>query len=246
MPMHRSSLRHSVYTVGAYGNPNGHVYGGPALRDPVNGAAANFGISPENEHFYCTALPYSYHVASPEPGLRQVSFKPPADGPDLAYYLPYLDNNITSLKLGDAADAFFTDNLSGCSIFVDRSTTGHLIVYHANRQGADYAPTAEQRRKLSFEREVAVAVKHVQHDAAVQSSYNGAVNQGSLFKSRYMADAAQHEAILRFGGQGDTTIYGTTVVGFRRAGAWLLWYQTWRCDATGHNYAVVRSEQFYP
>ena len=138
------------------------------------------------------------------------------------------------------------DNLSGCSIFIDRTAAGAIVVYHANRQGADYSPTVEQRRNFSFEREVAVAVKHVQHDTAQLATYAGATHLGSLFKKRYMSHAAQHEAILRFGGQGDTTVYGTTVAGFRRGGNWLFWYQTWKCDMGGNNYAVIKAEQFYP
>ncbi|HZI14101.1 MAG TPA: hypothetical protein VE153_27285, partial [Myxococcus sp.] len=50
-----------------------------------------------------------------------------------AFYLPYKDNLIVGMELGNQASFFFTANLSGCSIYVERDTVTHRTrVYHAN------------------------------------------------------------------------------------------------------------------
>lgn len=244
MAIHRASLANTAFIVGAY-DAAGSGVAGPALRMPGTGAVANFDGSEENDHFTVNTATYSYSLNAHKPGAKIVKFGPPG-GTNNCYYLPFKQNNITSIRIGTAADTFFTDNLSGCSVFIDSMPGGDLVVYHANRQGMSYTGTAQQRMDASFERQVAVAVKHAQHDNAQRATYGTATPQGSLFKSRYMTNAARHENVQRFVGQGDTTIYGTTVVGFLRGGSWRFWYQTWRADSGGNTYAVINSEQFWP
>lgn len=50
-----------------------------------------------------------------------------------AFYLPYKENQIVGMELSDRASFFFTANLSGCTIYVERNTeTNRIWVYHAN------------------------------------------------------------------------------------------------------------------
>jgi hypothetical protein len=244
MSIHRADMRNTAFTIGSY-NPGTSGVAGPALREPATGNPVQLSAQ-ENEHFYTNTATYSYTLNPTRPSMNTVSFGPPnASGHRNCYYLPFIANNITSVKIGTAAHTFFTDNLSGCSIFIDRAPDGDLVVHHANRQGMAYTGTAEQRLDAKFERQVAVAVKHVQHDGAVRQRYPGAVNLTSLFKARYMVNAARAENTARFAGVA-TNMYGTTVVGFHRAGAWLFWYQTWMTPDAGLTYQVLQAEQFYP
>jgi hypothetical protein len=222
------------------------VYTGPALRDPTTNNVVNFDGTESNEHYTVTAVHYSYHIANTNPGRRDVTFKPPTAGPDHTYYLPFKQKNISSIILGNAADTFFTDNLSGCSIFIDRAANGNLIVYHANQQGGEYMPTPEQAQNYTFERGITHVAKLVQHQTAQASTlaYAGAVNVASLHKSRYMEAAARQAETLR-NARLPIPPYGTTVVGFFRGGSWRFWYQTWLVAPT-NACIVVRAEQFYP
>jgi len=171
--------------------------------------------------------------------VRIVNFAD-ATGHNDCYYLPFRENNITSIRIGTAANRFFTDNLSGCSIFIDQMPGGDLVVYHANRQGAQYKPTETQAADVLFEREVAIAVKKQLHDNAKTAAYAGATDAGSLFKQRYNAGAARHNNIQRFVSGTDQFTGGTTVVGFRSIGGWEFHYQTW------HGNRVLGTEKFYP
>jgi hypothetical protein len=54
-----------------------------------------------------------------------------------AYYLPYDDDTITSVRLPNPppadVDFFLTANMSGCKLFIDTITgSPDLMVYHAN------------------------------------------------------------------------------------------------------------------
>jgi len=59
-----------------------------------------------------------------------------AHGPGVgvpAFYLPFKTNKISSIRLGPQANFFFTDNLSGCSVFVDNPIGAPgPRVFHAN------------------------------------------------------------------------------------------------------------------
>lgn len=244
MTLHRATMRQIALSVGGY-NPAGGAVAGPALREPATGLPVALNDQ-ENEHFYTNTAIYSYALAQTRPTMRTIAFGPPnANGHNNCYYLPFLANNICSVKIGTAARVFVTDNLSGCSIFIDRAPDGDLVLYHANRQGLAYAGSAAQRLDGAHERQVTVAVKTQMHTGAVALRYPGAVNLASLFKARYMTNAARHMNVARFANV-VTNIYGTTVAGFYRNGAWLFWFQTWMSPDAGQSYQVLQAEQFYP
>ena len=240
MAIQSTDLRTTVFKMGSFRGAT-PTAPGPTLRTSA-GKAFN---DEENEHFIVNNGLVRYIVnAGPTPGVRVIDFAP-TTGADDCFYLPYRDNNITSVRLSGTPDRFFTDNLSGCTVFIDRATNGDLIVFHANRQGLSYKPqTAETIADVTFEREVAIAVKKQIHDDAVASQYNGATPVGSLFKKRYNRGAAGYNNAQAFIGSSERFGGGTTVVGFKAGGAWQFWYQTWNQDS--HACRVIGCEQFYP
>lgn len=251
MPLNIAALNNTVFKVGGYHHGGGagpglglHTQGGVSFDDPGHV------VTPYQMHFKTQNGLVQYTLTTPptEPGnVRLISFSPPdPGGVRNCYYLPFKGNNITSIEIGNAARRFVTDNLSGCSIFIDRRANGNLVIHHANLQGGNYMPTAEQAQDMTYERYGTIAVKDQLHANAVAESYAGAAPQGSLFKSRYNSAAAGASRAAAFGGAGYSA--GTTVVGFRDAGGWQFYYQTWGGEQQGAGYAcrVVAVERFFP
>jgi hypothetical protein len=57
------------------------------------------------------------------------------------YYLPFFANKISQITLGNQADYFFTDNLSGCTVFIDNTTTpANPVVCHGNAKAISADP----------------------------------------------------------------------------------------------------------
>ncbi|MBU8899584.1 hypothetical protein DRW03_03445 [Corallococcus sp. H22C18031201] len=121
-----------------YGVTNG---AGQALAS-VNHAPtpANLGI---NANLHCfTVQPDHPHVPATcyfdvnAGGIAQYKIKFEKNGSrgwKPAFYLPFKENLIVGMELSDRANFFFTANLSGCSVYVERDTiTNRLRVYHAN------------------------------------------------------------------------------------------------------------------
>src|SRR4051794_2823623 len=158
MPISSGQLKTSVYRTGNYvGGP-----GGPSLRTPTN-VAFN---GQELEHFIANNAVVQYADA-PDLGLvgaRKITFGA-AGAHNLAVYLPYRDNNISSAIIPANASRFFTDTLSGCSVFIDRLPAGGLVAYHANIQGGAAAPTQQQAQDASFEKYYAIHMKRRLHRA---------------------------------------------------------------------------------
>lgn len=223
MPFASNQLRQAVYRVGNYAAPVGGP-AGPSLRTP-GGVAFN---GQEMLHFIVNNGVVSYAEAGDTQiaGARKISFSPAA-GHNQAVYLPYRDNNISSATLGAGVGRFFTDSLSGCTIFIDRLPNNDLVVYHANVQGGAAAPTPEQASVPTFEKPYAIFMKRRLHRDA-SAHYNGAL-VGELFKATYNRMAVGR---VTFGGSALAAL-GTTVCGFRTGGGWEFWYQTWARNVAG-------------
>lgn len=167
-------------------------------------------------------------------------FRPPAAGsPGQAVYLPFLQNNIASAAPPLAGvDCFFTDELSGCAIFIDRVVaTGQVVAYHANAMGhcpKSAAIMANPQIVKSDSIHYAGAMNNMvrQHQAAMGDRAGGLGPmraEAHLHRTTYMR--CVDEEIDRLEAAGNTGVdvlgTGTNVMGFLVAGTWEFWYQTW-------------------
>ena len=149
-------------------------------------------------------------------------------------FLPFKANIIASAVLDGAAGAryFFTAELSGCSIFVDKDpATGRVIVYHAN--GRDRCANAQQIQD-NWQVEW-VPTPHTNYmdplynlaHASYQATYRALTLQGTLTKAQYGKVVRQE--IARKAGQGRSRpnmLWGTNVFGVRNGAVWSFYYQT--------------------
>lgn len=249
MAIDQADLKNTIFIIGGYSNPlgGGSGYaGGPVLKTRKDKIA-----NPDSmhKHFHIDEDHIVSYTTTPQPdGTVKVSFGP-AGSTDCAIYLPFLSNNISTAVLDDRADRFFTDNLSGCSIFIDRLPDGRLLVHHANAKAA--SPTLEQTKAdPSYEREMARAIMHKYHDDALRrtNAWTNATNLTVLFKKRYNRAAGNFVNVHRWSGNKDVAFYGgTTVMGFRTGtGTWEFWYQTYGGDGPFSRWRVLCVEKFYP
>jgi len=175
------------------------------------------------------------HYSAIGANLTRVTFVNNGAGP--TYYLPFTANNIHSMQLpaNPGFNALFvTANLDGCWIFIERKTTGNVVVYHANASGPGMAPTALQSATTPlFQTAAAIAQLDALFTAA-RAHYNGTVttNTWRLKKERYLRQV--HNRLVHKAGKGRTGMqfaapeHGsyTTVVGFYAGGHWEFWFQT--------------------
>lgn len=220
----------------------------PILRDQkAIGVPLNRNQAMTHKHLVCVRNRLSYEVGPclEKPGAKQITFSDPV-GHHEAAYLPYIDNTISSIAFDNSVNRFFTDNLSGCSIFVD-AKVGTIIAYHANVQDGLHKPTVEEAKDPVFEKGISIAMKTRYHVKA-KLSYPGTVEVCSLFKSRYND---RNRGYARFAGLSDSrrgrvgaTVdgFGTTVAGFRTGAGWEFWYQTWAYS--GGITSVIKAECF--
>ncbi len=149
-----------------------------------------------------------------------------------AIYLPYLQDKITSVVLPKAGppDYFFTDNMSGCSLFIE-DNGANLIVAHAN--AVQHSPNKQQSESQPlYQNPLAAPYLNGLH-AQLRTDYAGAALGGTLVafhKAAYMAGVATE--VSRKQGQGRTVrlTAGTTIIGFRTGTVphgWEFWCQTW-------------------
>jgi hypothetical protein len=158
--------------------------------------------------------------------------------PQRAVYLPFNGNNIASAIVPAGVDHFFTDNLSGCGIFIDLMPGGNLAVYHANsmsltpNMAAILAnPAIAKADSIAFMG--AMNNMAQQHNAAMADRAVGLagaiVPQAHLHRTTYMQ--CIDDEVARKEAQGRTEVdhlaAGTNVVGFRVGGLWEFWWQTW-------------------
>ena len=167
-------FRNSIFVANAYQ--------GAAATTPVLRTAAGGGINLNNPPANGTHFSLSFPPALPAPrpvasvattpyvsegataldartGGMGVGFVPPVAGGVKAAYLPFVGSMIASVIIpGDPAsnvNFFYTDNLSGCSIFIDRIVgTNDLVVYHANRVDLTVVPNPAQYVATTIRRTV--------------------------------------------------------------------------------------------
>jgi len=162
-----------------------------------------------------------------------------------AYYLPYNDHIITSVRLPNpppvGVDFFLTANMSGCKFFIDTiAGSPDLMVYHANTH-QNAAPA--HNSPVNFQHPLADAELNRLHTAAV-ADYAGLAppnnvvlaNVASLAKPLYYGNGAlaeTHKAnqgrILTLPVVGNVTPEfwgGCSVFGFFNAG-WQFYFQAW-------------------
>jgi hypothetical protein len=122
-------------------------------------------------------------------------------------------------------DYFFTDNLSGCAVYVaQEGGTNDFVVFHANARATQGTsgdgPATTQLRAM---RDAAI------HDYAGWLGHT-VTYRGGIEKATYFTQALQNYT-ARKTGEGRTNVQtmgeGCNVVGFRISGAWQFWYQTW-------------------
>ncbi len=143
-----------------------------------------------------------------------------------AYYLPYHRNKITRITLGPQADYFFTDNLSGCAIFIDESTPGAPVVCHANAVNIsnDVDPTKPRDFMRSMHHHL-----RLRRDKTLEKTGYWAVGNDA----GYNAMVARKRSWNLSHGWRDidaqaSGFVGAFVVGFRDAGndTWSFYYQS--------------------
>lgn len=174
------------------------------------------------------ANPLSFSVVAEGPIRRRIQFGPPGVT-DKMIYLPYFVNNIsaTTIPTGDGTVRFFmTDQLSGCNFFIDRLPNGDLVCYHANAKRHS-STEAQLKADASAYNPLAPIAMDVQHSAA-RLGYPGAVNVATLRVADYYANAQAEVDRKVDQGRSNVTFYGgTTIMGFRVAGRWEFWFQTY-------------------
>ncbi len=207
----------------AAANPGDHYMLRPAPVIPVPVVAPPPPLSPTCNHDMTAAPP-------PLVGGLKVDFSVG----NTTVFLPFKANIIASAVLEGAAGPgfFFTAELSGCSIFIDKHPgTGRVIVYHAN--GRNRCATAAQIQ-ANWQVEW-VPTPHTNYmdplyalaHASYLASYPGLALQGTLTKAQY-GNTIQQE-ITRKAGQGrnrPTMLWGTNVFGVRNGAVWSFYYQT--------------------
>ena len=165
------------------------------------------------------------------------------------YYLPFEANHISSIRLPAApppgVDFFYTDNLSGCKVFVDTiNGSQDIMVYHANTTQHTMGPLAYADHQT--------ALANTQLDtmhADAQADYGALVLNaaGSVSMPVYFLAAGAEERRKRHQGRGSTAhdaqaintptagwvsrkrplFYGVcVVVGFHHGAKWDLYFQT--------------------
>lgn len=239
------------FIIGGYApgpGGNGQKYA-PILRDADKiGVPMDWNQSSNyhNKHLVAVRNRLSYTISPSMKaiGAQTIDFCDPQGHHECAY-LPFRDNSIASIAFDNSVNRFFTDNLSGCTIFID-ARVGQIIVYHANVQDGVFKPTKEQAENPIFERPISQAVK-MQYHANAKKQYPETVPVCTLDKRRYNSRNATFARFASLGsrrnGPGrEVQSWGTTVAGFRTAMGWEFWYQTW--SVVGGAAAVVSAECF--
>jgi len=189
------------------------------------------------------------------PGVTKVEDGPPTAAKN-AMYLPYGADKIYSVRLSTntfpGLRYFFTANLSGCAMFVDRRPGGRLFVYHANTQV--HSGEDEVRRRVpNWQHPEAIHRLRTMHRIAAQDQrmHHTRVNVGELFKSTYLNGTTN---IFKVGKilkkqvaiKSKDWLGGTFVVGIRgHADQWTFYYQAWgRSQRANFNMGVAGNGTF--
>jgi len=165
-----------------------------------------------------------------------------------AVYLPYKDHNSTSVRLSidryPAIRYFFTDNLSGCAVFIDKRDGGHFFAYHVNT----HLHSGEESKRMvpSWQHTEATHRLNAMHTISSrdQRLHLNRRTRYACTKDIYLGGADDlKKKGKKFGWLGHKTqilkkdlIAGTCVIGVRVRGGndWTFYYQTWgRLDRKG-------------
>jgi hypothetical protein len=163
-----------------------------------------------------------------------------------AIYLSYEADHATSLRFSTdrfpAIRYFFTDNLSGCAIYVDKRNGGRYFVYHINTQ--THSSRKETSRQLPSWQHSESDHRLTRMHAVAARDYprqNDRQNSSILKKDTYLAGAdalrkkgkvfGKDRRILKKDWLGGTLVMGKRGVGIDD---WTFYYQTWgRLDRKG-------------
>ena len=166
-----------------------------------------------------------------------------AGGATRVVYLPFVASMVCSAILpGNAAagvDRFYTDNLSGCTVFIDRVVgTNDIVVYHGNRTDQTVmADPATYVATTPFVLQYLPARTSMRNDhTAAQADLLAQMAPGSALASLARCERATYflpveNEMVRKRGQGRTNVdigaAGTNVMGFRVGTSWRFYWQTW-------------------
>ena len=250
MPYTVNDMRTTIFRSGSY---NGAAANAPATLLGVGGA-----LNPGDADQHGMVPPGRYASASdqahPDGIGRLVSFTNPTGAGD-AVFLPFFANNICSAVVPTSpashVDYFFTAELSGCAVYIDRVTAvppprpgvpaliavGDLIVYHANAlsrcanqatimanpAASAQVPARNHMRNVLYQAGAADYTAPSPGGAGLTLQRVG-ICERSVYLLTVEAEMARKRA------QGRTNVgytCGTNVMGFRIGAAWQFWYQTW-------------------
>jgi hypothetical protein len=186
-------------------------------------------------------------VHSMNPAMRTLRCTASAAGD--TYFLPFRADHISSIRLPAAppggVDFFYTDNLSGCKIFVDTiGGSQDIIVYHANTTQHTIGPLAyADNQTVLADTELNNLHTRARGDlGGLVFNLAGTVTMPQYFlaagveerrKNQQGRKATAHDATPINTPAGPVSrarpkFYGgCTVVGFRNGVKWDLYFQTW-------------------
>jgi hypothetical protein len=181
------------------------------------------------------------------PAMRSLRCAASAAGD--TYFLPFRADHISSIRLPAAppggVDFFYTDNLSGCKIFVDTiAGSQDIMVYHANTTQHSIGPLAYADNQTALaDTELDNLHTRAQADlGALVLNLAGSVRMPQYFlaagveerrKRHQGRTATAHDATPINTPTGAVSrvrpkFYGgCTVVGFRNGVKWDLYFQSW-------------------
>ena len=249
MPYTVNAFRTTIYRAGSY---RGNGTNAPATRLLAGGALDpgdddQHGMVPAGRRVSAT------DAVHPDGSGRVVSFQEPNGAGD-AVFLPFFANNICSAVLPTAAgsnvDTFFTAEMSGCSIFIDRVTAvpapvggvanpiavGDLVVYHANAMSRSAnAATVLANPAATANVPARNHMRNVHYARAAASYTNNAPGPGLTLQRVALCERGVYMQVVegelaRKRAMGRTNVLfsgGTNVMGFRVGAGWQFWFQTW-------------------
>jgi hypothetical protein len=181
-------------------------------------------------------------VAEGASGGQTVPFGPPAAvaaGAGNAVLLPFVPDMISYVVIpanpASGVDYFYTAPLSGCSVFIDRTAAGDLVVYHANRLALTVTPNPAAylaATPLAEQYQPARNQMRADHNT-LMGALSGPLG-GPLTPLASLERAAYYQCVenerarkIAQGRTNVTNMAGTNAMGFRIGGAWQFWWQTW-------------------
>ena len=246
MPFSPADLRNKVYITGGFSGGS-EAFPGPRLRTAKGKKMESPELSNQQHYMLLDNTPVSFSL-DPDPknsSVVTVNFTPPGVGTQ-CIYLPFYANCIASAvvpRSNAQVKYFFTDSLSGCSIFIDETATGDLVVYHANAK--DWSPSqSDVKKDAACDSPIGVSKMNAFHDDARTKDRPGVTPCVALFKSQYFKSVNGFDQRARTLNAGDT-VAGTSVIGFQIGSGWEFWYQTWGKLKNGVTYSVLDAQKFW-